>query len=401
MQDIINNEDLHLISTEEDVNKVVKFIESVFVIDKDSKKYNDNFTKLSEFLTKNSVVIGELEAEKLLDNSEKLRKSFYGMYLAQTLNYLSKFSNLTVLTDLYCIRNDYEIQSDSDALYEEKGKDLDLIKVYINEIIQYKLLNREEEIELVNSGEDGRMKLVEHNLRLGVSIAKKYRGQGVSFGDLIQAANEGIMTAARKFDVNKGYKFSTYATWWARQGVKREIANTSRNIRIPAEVHDNIAKIKRVIEQYLKENNGKMPTDEEICNLSNISLENLLIAKKHMNSTLSLSNPIKNNESNDAVLSDFIEDDSLQLESEIDNYFYEGFKKIFDDSALKEREKEIIKLRYGFYGTVYNYEQIGKIIKLSKERIRQIEKQAIRKLRFDQNIKVYAGSEMGFRFRRI
>ena len=87
MQDIINNEDLHLISTEEDVNKVVKFIESVFVIDKDSKKYNDNFTKLSEFLTKNSIVIGELEAEKLLDNSEKLRKSFYGMYLAQTLNY--------------------------------------------------------------------------------------------------------------------------------------------------------------------------------------------------------------------------------------------------------------------------------------------------------------------------
>ena len=401
MQDIINNEDLHLISTEEDVNKVVKFIESVFVIDKDSKKYNDNFTKLSEFLTKNSIVIGELEAEKLLDNSEKLRKSFYGMYLVQTLNYLSKFSNLTVLTDLYCIRNDYEIQSDSDALYEEKGKDLDLIKVYINEIIQYKLLTREEEIELVNSGEDGRMKLVEHNLRLGVSIAKKYRGQGVSFGDLIQAANEGIMTAARKFDVNKGYKFSTYATWWARQGVKREIANTSRNIRIPAEVHDNIAKIKRVIEQYLKENNGKMPTDEEICNLSNISLENLLIAKKHMNSTLSLSNPLKNDESNDAVLGDFIEDDSLQLDSELDAYFYEGFKKLFDNSILNDREKEIIKLRYGFYGSVYNYEEIGKIIKVSKERIRQIEKHAIRKLRFDKNIKEYAGSEMRFGFRKI
>ena len=402
MQEVIyNEEDLHFISSEEDINKVINFIENTFT-DGDSKKHNDNFVKLNNFLSKNNIVIGDLEAEKLLDKSLKLRKSFYSMYLAHALIRLSRFTNLNVLIDLYCVRNGYEIENDIDALYEEKGKDLDLYKVYLNDISQFKLLTREEEIELTNMGEEGRMKLVEHNLRLAISIAKKFRGQGVAFEDLIQAANEGIMTAARKFDANKGCKFSTYATWWARQSVQREIINSSRNIRIPAEVHDNIRRIKNELERYLKENNGKMPSDKEIYLVLGITKENFEMAKKYMTSSVSLSSPIQNSDDNDGELGDFIEDESFQIETGIDNYFYEEFNKLFMNCPyLNEREREILKYRYGFYGVPYNYENISKIIKVSRERIRQIEKSAIRKLRFDENIKNYAGFEMRFGIRKI
>lgn len=398
MQEVnYNEEDLHFLSSEEDINNVVSFIEKQFVVDTDSKKVSENFVKLSEFLNKNNIIIGELESERLLDKCEKLRNSLYSMYLAQALTRVSRFSNLINLVDLYCVRNGYEQENDIDALYDEKGSDLDLLKVYLNEIGQFKLLTREEEIELANMGEEGRSKLVEHNLRLGVSIAKKYRGQGVDFTDLIQGANEGIMSAARKFDASKGCKFSTYATWWAKQGVQREIANNSRNIKVPAEVHDNIIKIKKVTEQYMKDNNGKTPSEEELCSLLNINKDNLQIALKYMNSIVSLSTPLQNGEDNDSTFGDFIEDEYFQIDKEIDNYFYEGFYDLFINCPyINDREREILKYRYGFYGKAHNYDEISKIIKVSRERIRQIEKAAIRKLRFDPRIKEYAGFEMRF-----
>ena len=401
-ENILKEEDLHLISSDEDINKVLNFIEQNFVIDVDSKKYNDNFIKLSNFLNKNNIVIGEMEAEKLLDKSEKLRKSFYGMYLAQAITRLSKFTNLTILIDLYCVRNGFEIEYGVDALYEEKGNDLDLYKVYLNDISQFKLLTREEEIELANMGDEGRIKLVEHNLRLAISIAKKFRGQGVSFEDLIQAANEGVMTAARKYDASKGCKFSTYATWWTRQSVQREIYNSSRNIRIPVEVHENIRKIKQTTEKYLKDNNGKTPSRKELSLILGIDEEDFDYAMKYMTSSVSLSTPLQNGEDNDGVIGDFIEDESFQIENEIDYQFYEGFYQLFMNSPyLNEREREILIYRYGFNGKCHNYEQISKIVNVSKERVRQIEKSAIRKLRVDANIKNYAGFEMKFGIRKI
>lgn len=401
-ENLFIDEDLHLVSNEEDICKVLEFIETNFTVDVDVKKINNNFVKLNNFLNKNKIIIGEFEAEKLLDKSEKLRNSFYSMYLAQALTFVNRLTGLNVLLDLYCVRNGYEIESDSDSLYEERGNDLDLYKVYLNDIGKFKLLTREEEIELSNMGEEGRIKLVEHNLRLAISIAKKFRGQGVAFADLIQAANEGLMTAARKFDSSKGCKFSTYATWWTKQSVQREIVNSSRNIRIPFEVHDNIRRIKKEVERYLKENNGKMPSDKEIYLVLGITEENFEIAMKYMNSSVSLSSPIQNSDDNDGELGDFIEDESFQIETGIDNYFYEEFNKLFMNCPyLNEREREILKYRYGFYGVPYNYENISKIIKVSRERIRQIEKAAIRKLRFDENIKNYAGFEMRFGIRKI
>ena len=398
MQEVnYNEEDLHFLSSEEDINNTVGFIEKHFIVDTDSKKVSENFVKLSEFLNKNNIIIGGLESERLLDKSEKLRKSLYSMYLAQALTRVSRFSNLINLVDLYCVRNGFEQENDIDSLYEENGSDLDLLKVYLNEIGKFKLLTREEEIEFANMGEEGRSKLVEHNLRLGVSIAKKYRGQGVAFADLIQGANEGIMTAARKFDAGKGCKFSTYATWWAKQGVQREIANNSRNIKVPAEVHDNIIKVRKITEQYMKDNNGKMPSEKELCNLLNISEENLQIVLQYMNSVVSLSTPLQNSEDNDATVGDFIEDDDFQIDREIDNYFYEGFYNLFMNCPyINDREREILKYRYGFYGKAHNYDEISKVIKVSRERIRQIEKAAIRKLRYDSSIKEYVGIEMRF-----
>ena len=147
------------------------------------------------------------------------------------------------------------------------GNDIDLIKLYLNEIGDYSILTKEEELELISQGEEGRRKLCEHNLKLVVSIAKTYRGNGLPLGDLIQFGNEGLVVASKKFASNKGCKFSTYATYWVKQCITRGIADRSRTIRIPVHIHENIIRMKKAINLYKMQNGGYDPNNEELAKM--------------------------------------------------------------------------------------------------------------------------------------
>ncbi len=265
----------------------------------------------------------------------------------------------------------------------EKIADLDdSVKMYLREIGTIKLLNATEEIELAKKVEDGdenaKKKLINANLRLVVSIAKKYTGQGLLFLDLIQEGNTGLIRAAEKFDYKKGFKFSTYATWWIKQGITRAIADQSRTIRVPVHMVETIYKVKK-ISRLLMQELGRRPTDEEISKHSGINLENITAIRKYSAVPLSLDMQIGDEESSE--LGDFIEDKNFDSPdtSAYRNMLREEILNVMH--VLSEREQMILKLRFGFDdGRQRTLEEVGKVYKVTRERIRQIEEKAIKKL---------------------
>ena len=271
---------------------------------------------------------------------------------------------------------------DIDALVEGVSIE-DPVRMYLKEIGKVPLLTAEEEIELAkrmeNGDEEAKNALAEANLRLVVSIAKRYVGRGMLFLDLIQEGNLGLIKAVEKFDYNKGYKFSTYATWWIRQAITRAIADQARTIRIPVHMVETINKLIRVSRQLLQ-TLGREPSPEEIAQEMNIPEEKVREILKISQEPVSLETPI--GEEEDSHLGDFIEDDNVPAPAEAATQMLlrEQLDKVLD--SLTDREKKVLRLRFGLDdGRQRTLEEVGKEFNVTRERIRQIEAKALRKLR--------------------
>ena len=298
----------------------------------------------------------------------------------------------------------------------------DSIRIYLQEIGRIRLLRAEEEIELARKiadllelertrerlmdslkrepkasewaqavemelpefkrrlflGRRAKDKMVQSNLRLVVSIAKKYMNRGLSFQDLIQEGSLGLIRAAEKFDHEKGYKFSTYATWWIRQAITRAIADQSRTIRLPVHLYETISRIKKTT-KILSQEMGRKPTEEEIAERMEMTIEKLRFIAKSAQLPISLETPIGKEE--DSRLGDFIEADGETPEDEVSkNLLREDLESVLD--SLSPRERDVLRLRYGLDdGRMKTLEEIGQIFNVTRERIRQIEAKALRKLR--------------------
>ena len=259
----------------------------------------------------------------------------------------------------------------------------DPVRMYLKEIGKVPLLSAEEEIEYAKRMEQGdeeaKKRLAEANLRLVVSIAKRYVGRGMLFLDLIQEGNLGLIKAVEKFDYRKGYKFSTYATWWIRQAITRAIADQARTIRIPVHMVETINKLVRVSRQLLQEL-GREPSPEEIAEAMDIPVERVREIQKISQEPVSLETPI--GEEDDSNLGDFVADNNtVTPEANIESVMLrEHIDVLLQD--LKDREREVIILRFGLRdGHPRTLEEVGKIFNVTRERIRQIEAKALRKLR--------------------
>jgi RNA polymerase primary sigma factor len=259
----------------------------------------------------------------------------------------------------------------------------DPVRMYLKEIGRVPLLTAEEEVSLakqIEAGdEDAKRRLAEANLRLVVSIAKRYVGRGMQFLDLIQEGNLGLIKAVEKFDYRKGYKFSTYATWWIRQAITRAIADQARTIRIPVHMVETINKLIRVQRQLLQQF-GREPTPEEIAAEMNIPVERVREINKVAQEPVSLETPI--GEEEDSHLGDFIEDEEAAAPAEAASYLL--LREQLEDvlGSLSPREAKVLRLRFGLDdGRARTLEEVGQAFGVTRERIRQIEAKALRKLR--------------------
>ena len=272
---------------------------------------------------------------------------------------------------------------ESENSFTERGNAEDPVRMYLKEIGRIPLLSPEEEIELAKRMEEGdeeaKKKLSEANLRLTVSIAKRYSGRGMQFLDLIQEGNLGLIKAVEKFDYRKGYKFSTYATWWIRQSITRAIADQARTIRIPVHMVETMNRVNRTSRRLLQEY-GREPTPEEIAEAMNLPVERVLEISKISQEPVSLETPI--GEEEDSHLGDFIQDEHIPVPADeaAHTLLREQLEKVMD--TLSEREQKVLALRFGLEdGKPHTLEEVGREFQVTRERIRQIEAKALRKLR--------------------
>lgn len=303
--------------------------------------------------------------------------------------------------DVLAITDDVDDEEPDDIILAAESEDMDVdvehidlsvpdgvsiedpVRMYLKEIGKVPLLSAEEEIELAKKMEEGdedaRKKLAEANLRLVVSIAKRYVGRGMLFLDLIQEGNLGLIKAVEKFDYRKGYKFSTYATWWIRQAITRAIADQARTIRIPVHMVETINKLIRVSRQLLQEL-GREPLPEEIAEEMDIPVERVREILKISQEPVSLETPV--GEEEDSHLADFIQDENVPVPAEAAAFTLLKEQLVDVLGTLTEREQKVLRLRFGLDdGRARTLEEVGKEFKVTRERIRQIEAKALRKLR--------------------
>ena len=284
----------------------------------------------------------------------------------------------------------YESAEEMEKMLAQDGLNIDdPVRMYLKEIGKVPLLSGAQELELAERMENGDQSakdiLVESNLRLVVNIAKRWVGKGMSFLDLIQEGNLGLIKAAEKFDYRKGYKFSTYATWWIRQAITRAIADQARTIRIPVHMVETIYKVAKVSRNLLQEL-GRDPTAEEIAEVMKISPEKVREIMKISHDPLSLETPI--GEEEDSHIGDFIEDHDSPAPAEAVsfNLMREQLNEVLH--TLTPREEQVLKLRYGLDdGRTRTLEEVGKVFDITRERIRQIESKALRKLKHPSRTK--------------
>ena len=331
---------------------------------------------------KGNMTYGELAAELGEINPEQIDK-VYDAFEEFGVNLLKDDDEL-LEPDIDDLNEVEDIKLDQIDLTNIEGVSVDdPVRMYLREIGRIPLLSFEEELELakrvLENDEDAKQKLAESNLRLVVSIAKKYVGRGMLFLDLIQEGNMGLIKAVEKFDYKKGYKFSTYATWWIRQAITRAIADQARTIRIPVHMVETINKLIRT-SRHLLQILGREPSPEEIAEEMEISVEKVMEIQKIAQDPVSLETPI--GEEDDSHLGDFIPDDESPAPH--DSAAYTLLKEQLEEvmSTLTPREAKVLKLRFGLEdGKARTLEEVGKEFQVTRERIRQIEAKALRKLR--------------------
>jgi RNA polymerase sigma factor, sigma-70 family len=378
MDAINSNEDKYMIRVSED--------------DAINAKFN---TKLQELLDIAHSKKNVIEDTELIKHFNDLKEVALDLDTMQKIfNFLEKNG-----VDILQITDDDEEEPTLDEDVIAEGEDVekidftdtgdissttqDPVKMYLKDIGKVPLLSAEEEIELAKRMEAGdemaKKKLAESNLRLVVSIAKRYVGRGMLFLDLIQEGNLGLLKAVEKFDYRKGYKFSTYATWWIRQAITRAIADQARTIRIPVHMVETINKVTRVSRDLLQKL-GREPLPEEVGEVMGLPKERVQEIMKIAQEPVSLETPI--GEEEDSHLGDFIQDESIPTPVEATNQtlLHEQLDEVV--STLTEREQRVIKLRFGWDdGRPRTLEEVGKEFNVTRERIRQIEAKALRKLR--------------------
>lgn len=378
MDAINSNEDKYMIKVSED--------------DAINAKFN---TKLQELLDIAHSKKNVIEDTELIKHFNDLKEVALDLDTMQKIfNFLEKNG-----VDILQITDDDEEEPTLDEDVIAEGEDVekidftdtgdissttqDPVKMYLKDIGKVPLLSAEEEIELAKRMEAGdemaKKKLAESNLRLVVSIAKRYVGRGMLFLDLIQEGNLGLLKAVEKFDYRKGYKFSTYATWWIRQAITRAIADQARTIRIPVHMVETINKVTRVSRDLLQKL-GREPLPEEVGEVMGLPKERVQEIMKIAQEPVSLETPI--GEEEDSHLGDFIQDESIPTPVEATNQtlLHEQLDEVV--STLTEREQRVIKLRFGWDdGRPRTLEEVGKEFNVTRERIRQIEAKALRRLR--------------------
>ena len=399
------------------------FISEEVYLEKTSKELLDDeeLEEVNKILKKNNIVIKESKStdfENIIDELVELGKK-QGFLTYEII--AKKTSNLELdsnsLDELYNAlnENNIEVRSEDEGdtdrgLLEEnpefnieklasESKDMsvnDNVRMYLKEIGRISLLSLDEEQELsrriADGDEEAKKVLAESNLRLVVSIAKRYVGRGLLFLDLIQEGNIGLMKAVDKFDYGKGYKFSTYATWWIRQAITRALADQARTIRVPVHMVETINKMARV-ERQLALDLNREPTEEEIAKKMGLSLDKIVEIKKISQDPVSLETPI--GEEDDSHLGDFLADERTMGPEEYTDYtmLKQELKGVLE--TLTKREEEVLELRFGLYdGTCHTLEEVGKRFGVTRERIRQIEAKALRKLRHpsrSRKLKDYMG----------
>ncbi len=394
-----------------EINKIIEFAKCFDSNPEKSVQY-ENYKKLYGFIESIEFSFDDFSAEFVLNKSPEIK------LMAKVLSKIDSKKlvaddNLIVLVSVYEINeeavdyakkekesddylDDYYGESeeaeevteeelsmmeadDDGRLYGRRG--IDTVKLYLIEIGKIPLLSPEKEYELAvrksQGDEKASKELSESNLRLVVSIAKRYVGRGLSFQDLIQEGNLGLLKATEKFDYERGYKYSTYATWWIRQAITRAIADKARTIRIPVHAVEALNKIKKIKEEYYKKYGEEM-SDEELCDVLDLKNETLRTYKKYIENPASLDAPIGEDE--DSVLGDFIPSEDYIEGSNDNNLYLSKFMEVFDNLDLTDREKEVLKFRNGVIdGRTYTLEEIGQMYGVTRERVRQIEAKAERK----------------------
>ena len=352
------------------------------------------------FEEKLELLLLEAKKKKNVLESQEILDFFKGEILSpEKLDAIDDFLEANKV-DILRIGQDDDIDPDlfiEEELEEEEDIDLehldlsipegvnldDPVRMYLKEIGKVPLLSTEEEIELAKrmelGDENARKRLAEANLRLVVSIAQRYVGRGMQFLDLIQEGNLGLIKAVEKFDYTKGYKFSTYATWWIRQAITRSIADQARTIRIPVHMVETINRLIRISRQLLQEL-GREPQPEEIAARMDLPVERVREIMKISQEPVSLETPI--GEEEDSHLGDFIQDDHVAVPADAATFtlLHEQLMEVLD--TLTEREQKVLKLRFGLEdGRPRTLEEVGREFNVTRERIRQIEAKALRKLR--------------------
>ena len=296
---------------------------------------------------------------------------------------LQKIESLESLDDIDDYDENYDPSVGIDISVPEGVGIDDPVRMYLKDIGKVPLLTADEEVELAKRIQDGdeeaKKRLEMANLRLVVSIAKRYVGRGMQFLDLIQEGNLGLIKAAEKFDYEKGFKFSTYATWWIRQAITRAIADQARTIRVPVHMVENINKLVRAKRELVQEY-GREPKPEEIAKYMEIPVERVLEIQKISQEPVSLETPV--GEEDDSHLGDFVQDDHMPVPEEVATQ--QALKQQINDAldTLSDRERKVLQLRFGLIdGRTRTLEEVGTEFHVTRERIRQIEAKALRKLR--------------------
>ena len=341
--------------------------------------------KAMETLMEQGRAHGKLTTTEINDVMEKLDldvdqiDSFYDNCQSMNIDIIEDFDAESELA-----LSDLNLQDDLGMALSTEGIAIDdPVKIYLKEIGRVPLLTPEEEIQLAERMAKGDVKakqrLAEANLRLVVSIAKRYVGRGMQFLDLIQEGNLGLIKAVEKFDHTKGFKFSTYATWWIRQAITRAIADQARTIRIPVHMVETITKVKKASSQLLHKN-GHDPSPEEIAAELNLPVERVREIMRIAQDPVSLETPI--GEEEDSHLGDFIPDDDAPVPAEAASQTLLKEQLVDVLGTLTPREEKVLKLRFGIEdGRTRTLEEVGKEFNVTRERIRQIEAKALRKLR--------------------